>query len=246
MISLDGKTIVVADDELGFRELIGDELALAGADPVAVESGDHVPPVLAKQKIDAVISDIRMPKIDGLTLLDLLKKQNRDFPVFMLTGFSDAQTEDIYDRGADGLYSKPCDMDEVIRDLHRSLLPLSERYLAPLAKSEAAVAYSITVSSRAELQGGLVNLGRGGMFLKPNGSLPRVGSEIHFTIEIVAEKMQFTGVGICRWSKVVEGFGEAFGVQFLQLEASANQIFIELFRVAAPVALIPKKPGGAR
>jgi CheY-like chemotaxis protein len=246
MITLDGRTILVADDELGFRELIGDELALAGADPIAVESGDLVAPVLARQKIEAVITDIRMPRVDGLTLLDSLKKQNPNFPVFMMTGFSDAQIEDIYDRGADGLYTKPCDMDEVIQDIHRALLPPAERFRQHFAKHESAISYLAEVRGVSDLQGSDIHLGRGGLFLKANGRLPRVQSEIHFAIQILNRQIEFKGVGICRWSKHVEGVGDAFGLQFVSLESAANALYLKLMEQSMPIASIPKGPGGLK
>lgn len=57
-----------------------------------------------------VLSDIRMPGIDGIELLEQVKQAWPDVPVFMVSAFADAKTRDlVLSKGADGFYSKPKD-----------------------------------------------------------------------------------------------------------------------------------------
>jgi YesN/AraC family two-component response regulator len=83
-------SVLIVDDEDEIRELIGLQLE----DPERVfhfaANGAEAIEVLSKQKIDLVISDIAMPKMNGFELLRKIKLMGFNTPVIILTGHADS------------------------------------------------------------------------------------------------------------------------------------------------------------
>ncbi|UBF25848.1 PAS domain-containing protein [Kovacikia minuta CCNUW1] len=84
--------ILVADDDVDSRELIGFVLEKAGAHVTVVDSAREVLRVLVRQEIDVLISDIGMPEIDGYALLGqiraLFPNSKRNMPAIALTTYA--------------------------------------------------------------------------------------------------------------------------------------------------------------
>jgi two-component system response regulator PilR (NtrC family) len=86
-----------------------------------VEDGEEALNQLKIQDFDLVISDIRMPKMNGLALLKNIKKTDSQTPVVMITGFpSTCPVQKAMQEGADGYLAKPFrieKIDELMREL---------------------------------------------------------------------------------------------------------------------------------
>jgi DNA-binding NarL/FixJ family response regulator len=113
--------VLIADDH---RLMVdGIRRALEAADDIEVVgvaySGAEVLPLVGQKSPDAVLLDIRMPKLDGLACLDRLRSQHPDVKVIMLSVFSDAEhVERALQRGACGYIVKsvsPLDLPSAIR-----------------------------------------------------------------------------------------------------------------------------------
>ena len=71
--------ILLADDERGIRLTLSEDLEEAGHEVVAVEDGELAMKELGKQHFDCMISDVVMPKVDGMSLLRVRpKEQGKD------------------------------------------------------------------------------------------------------------------------------------------------------------------------
>jgi DNA-binding NtrC family response regulator len=101
------KTVLLVDDEESIRESIGKILTLKGFNVIQAENGIDAFDIIKKQEISFVISDVRMPKCDGATLLTLIKEYNSKIPVVIITGFSDISTDDLLKKGASSVLLKP-------------------------------------------------------------------------------------------------------------------------------------------
>jgi DNA-binding response OmpR family regulator len=104
------KTILVADDDQMFRELVTEVLTQGGYKVLAAQDGLAAWNLLQKKKADMAVLDLNMPNMDGLELTRKLRGDARfkDMPVLMLT--IRAMIEDQvsgYDRGADDYLTKP-------------------------------------------------------------------------------------------------------------------------------------------
>ena len=108
------KTILVVDDELSMREFLGILLRKEGYRVLSAADGKEALHITADNTIDLVISDIRMPGMNGLELLSALKQENSCLPVIMITAFAspdDAVT--AMKNGAFDYITKPFNVDEI-------------------------------------------------------------------------------------------------------------------------------------
>ena len=126
----------VVDDDSSIRWVL--ERALNQAD-IANESfsdGDQLLQRLGVEQPDVIISDIRMPGIDGLELLREISSRHPDLPVIITTAHSDLDSAVAsYQQGAFEYLPKPFDLDEVVAITERALAHARERGVdAPAAR----------------------------------------------------------------------------------------------------------------
>ncbi len=101
-------TILVVDDESMMRNLLEKILSRDGYSVLNAEDGEQALEVLRTQKVDILISDIKMPRLDGFGLLKIVKMEFPDLGVIMMTAYGDAFTvKDALLLGADEYITKP-------------------------------------------------------------------------------------------------------------------------------------------
>lgn len=100
----DAKILVVDDDDV-LRELLVDTLATIGYTATAAVDGAAVMEMLKSNEFDLVISDVKMPIIDGITLLGLIRDAYPQMPVLLITGV--ASPEIVGEAHPDGFLAKP-------------------------------------------------------------------------------------------------------------------------------------------
>jgi two-component system cell cycle sensor histidine kinase/response regulator CckA len=107
---------LVVDDDPQVRQMIGDILSNAGHSVVmAVDGSDGVEKIKADPSVEVVITDLAMPKLNGLQLARVCKTLRPSLPVVMLTGWGVLLTEDeLAEHGVDEVLSKPVRMDQVL------------------------------------------------------------------------------------------------------------------------------------
>ncbi|WP_243367905.1 sigma-54-dependent transcriptional regulator [Fundidesulfovibrio soli] len=88
---LEGKTILVADDDPHIQEVLEVRLTSAGCDVILASDGQEALDILAERPVDLVISDIRMPGLDGLQLQARLEKSSPGMPLIFLTAYGSIQ-----------------------------------------------------------------------------------------------------------------------------------------------------------
>ena len=85
--------ILVIDDEQGIRNLLDTLLRRKGYDVVLAESGRKGLEVFRRERPDVVVLDLKMPGMDGLTVLQQVRSLNPSQPVIILTGARTPETE---------------------------------------------------------------------------------------------------------------------------------------------------------
>jgi len=83
------KTILLVDDEADLREVLDISLSDAGYNVLTAENGEQALNILKKTDVPVVITDIKMPGIDGIELLRRIKSNHPETEVIMLTGHGD-------------------------------------------------------------------------------------------------------------------------------------------------------------
>jgi DNA-binding NtrC family response regulator len=112
--------ILLVDDEPELRELLGEQLSDAGYRVKVAEDGVSGADHLARQVFDVVICDVRLPRIDGLTLLRRIRKETPATEVILMTAYSDvSQAVSALKEGAYDYLTKPFDVDELLLQVRR-------------------------------------------------------------------------------------------------------------------------------
>ncbi|MCK9554613.1 sigma-54 dependent transcriptional regulator [bacterium] len=107
--------ILIADDEQGIRLTLKDSLEESGFSVFAVENGNEAVNMLKERKFDCVISDIRMPGMNGISLLKYIKDEMPETEVILITAFGDVeQAVQAMKLGANDYIVKPFMNEEVI------------------------------------------------------------------------------------------------------------------------------------
>jgi CheY-like chemotaxis protein len=86
-------TILVIDDEQGIRNLLDTLLSRKGYDVVLADSGQKGLEVFCRAHPDVVVLDLKMPGMDGLTVLQQVRRLNPTQPVIILTGAGTPESE---------------------------------------------------------------------------------------------------------------------------------------------------------
>lgn len=84
--------VLVVDDELPLCEIYADMLAGAGCKVETAATGREAVVALARGEFDLVVSDIRMPDLDGIQLLRVVRERDLDLPVILITGSPSLET----------------------------------------------------------------------------------------------------------------------------------------------------------
>jgi two-component system response regulator AtoC len=107
------KQILLAEDEVNLRRVLGAQLARDGYDVKTAADGHEAIELLGGGQVDIVISDLRMPRVDGLTLLKHVVAHRPEIPVILITAHGTVDTAvEALKLGAFDYVTKPFDRDE--------------------------------------------------------------------------------------------------------------------------------------
>jgi two-component system response regulator FixJ len=135
MMADNSKTICVVDDEKSIRQAITRTLKELDVEAVAFGSGRECLRFIAKRRCDLLITDIKMPGMDGIELLKSVKDLMSWLPVLLVTGFGDVPLAvKALKMGASDFVEKPLDRDSFLVSV-KKLLEESCRLDAVLEKT---------------------------------------------------------------------------------------------------------------
>lgn len=84
--------ILVVDDDLATREMVVAQLREEGFHAISVGGVDEALELLQRERFEAIVSDIQMPKKDGFTLLSEVRRRDLSVPVILMTSFGASET----------------------------------------------------------------------------------------------------------------------------------------------------------
>jgi two-component system, NtrC family, response regulator HydG len=114
--------VLVVDDNLEMARTLADGLIDQGFQAESVGSGAEAALRLKANDVDALVTDLRMPKVDGLDLLSISRNLAPERPVILMTAFSAVDTAvEAIRQGAYHYLTKPFKTDELVLFLRRAL-----------------------------------------------------------------------------------------------------------------------------
>ena len=110
----------VVDDDRSIRWVLEKALVREGMHVTGFENGAAALSKLARGRPDVLISDVRMPEMDGFALLDTVTARHPQLPVIIMTAYSDLDsTVSAYQSGAFEYLAKPFDVDDAVGECSR-------------------------------------------------------------------------------------------------------------------------------
>jgi DNA-binding NtrC family response regulator len=107
------KTILIVDDEKDILELLKQVFLELSYNVLAFHDSREVLNTVDVTLVDCIITDIRMPQVDGVQLVNGLREKGLNAPVFFITGYSDYPREVLNNLNPKAIIFKPFDMDEL-------------------------------------------------------------------------------------------------------------------------------------
>lgn len=114
--------VLVVDDEASIRDMLSKALALAHYDVETVADGRAAIERLRAAPYDLLVTDLRMPGVDGLMVIREARRLRADLPVIIITGYSTESTAiEAIDLGVSGYLTKPFGVPKVLAVVARAL-----------------------------------------------------------------------------------------------------------------------------
>lgn len=114
--------ILLVDDEEALARALARVLTTAGYDVDTAVDGGQAVQLLAAHSFDAIVSDLGMPRMNGMQLLQVVRQGDFDVPVILMTGAPQLQSAmDAVSFGALGYLTKPIDTDELKKVVDRAV-----------------------------------------------------------------------------------------------------------------------------
>jgi CheY-like chemotaxis protein len=235
-MQLKDATILLVDDEPDWREIMADWFEREGSRVLTAEDGADALKVMRTDQVDVVVSDVRMPVMDGITLLKSIKAGEAYKPVVMfVSGFSDIAPEEAYDLGVEAMMAKPVERKHLIAAVTRVLAARDELWqLAPGDIPEALLDAAFASLAGALDQGHLA-FGRGGFRI--HSPLTLREGPVRLLLEFAADQRRVTGQGIVRWIATSEA---EIGVEITEIDNGNRAWMVSLTGTNGSFCFIPR------
>lgn len=142
-------SILIVEDEMCQREMLVDYFKQDGYQMYTASNGKEALEIIGKEELDLVVSDIQMPKMDGLELVCELSRTRSDLPVILITGYGTTNMViEAMKNGAADFLLKPIDIKKLARTIKENIdktLSSWKEELKPFL--HGAFSYKLPVSS---------------------------------------------------------------------------------------------------
>jgi DNA-binding NtrC family response regulator len=135
------KTLLIADDEPNIRRVLQAIFQKDGYEVYVAENGVRALEVAAAHPVDVLITDLIMPDMNGVELLQKIKQNHVGVVAVMITAYATIKTcVDAMRYGASDYITKPFDMDEIRAVVKRAIARAAEEQASPGKSSRKASA----------------------------------------------------------------------------------------------------------
>lgn len=105
--------ILLVEDDNDLREILEENLQELGCECVAAKDGLEALDLLRNNDYTSIISDIRMPNMDGMDMLKTMRNEGINTPVIFITGYSEYSEEMIDSAGGVTVIHKPFSFEQI-------------------------------------------------------------------------------------------------------------------------------------
>lgn len=113
--------ILIVDDEEMDRVLLSEILQQAGHETLFAPDGNVALRIWKNSRVDLVVTDIVMPELNGLELLEALKREDPRVRIIAISGITARRLNEAARAGAMAILVKPIDPEELVQEITRAL-----------------------------------------------------------------------------------------------------------------------------
>lgn len=123
MIERSKYNILIVDDEPDILELMEEEFNYYGYQTMTADCGVDAIEKIRSNNFDIIVSDYKMPNGNGMSVLEEVNSMNSESrpDFFFVSGQADISIKDAIDAGAKNFFSKPFDLDDLIKEIEKDL-----------------------------------------------------------------------------------------------------------------------------
>jgi CheY-like chemotaxis protein len=226
-------SILVVDDELELLEIFSAWLGRCGCRVFTAPNGAEALKLLRTENIDVLVSDMRMPIMDGLTLVRTLNRMEPPPPkIVFITGFGNISRREIYGLGAVALLEKPLGRPVLLKALEHCLMDCADKWSIPSPQSRSQ---SIALEMESLHDSTDFTLGRGGCSLACAFPL-REDQSVDLSLRFTREGLRLDAQGTVVWADSDTG---RVGIKFEFLPPECRPWVLDRIRSQAPRCFVP-------
>jgi DNA-binding NtrC family response regulator len=238
--------VLVVDDEDGLRVSLAANLELDGFEVLEAENGAAALAKLSTTAVDVMLTDIRMPGINGVDLFRKAREQHPELPVILMTAFAlEALVDDAMAEGVFTVLPKPFEPALAVSALTRAakrpkVLVVDDVVIDASSTADALVAASVSARAVNDAQAALEALGEGGYDVCVTDLvMPGVsGSELAATVKARHQDVALIAMSGFSVPELMQKVAAAGAVTCLSKPVPPR----ELLKVIARTRATPRRP----
>jgi CheY-like chemotaxis protein len=230
-------TVLIVDDEIALRTLLKRWFVNEGCGVLTAVNGAEALELATANEVDLIVTDIRMPIMDGIELARRLKERGRYFPkIVFITGFGDVDDRETFDLGVEAKVSKPFRREALASLVRQSLMNRADRWREiPTEMPEKSLDAVFPGFACARRQG-LIAFGRGGFCIR-SGLAVQIDEPILLHVEFAADRRALVGQGIVRWAEPAD---EQIGIEITYVDDPHRAWVAQLAERNESMSFIPR------
>lgn len=149
--------ILVVDDEEIVRTTLKRVLNRNEMEVTMAASAKEALELLKTRAFDLIVTDVKMPEMDGIKFLKRVKAKDSELPVVVLTGFATVEmTKDALQSGAFNFITKPFEVENILSIIKKGLALKKKIVINREIAAFTKIAFDIEIPSRSDLLGGVI------------------------------------------------------------------------------------------
>jgi CheY-like chemotaxis protein len=228
-------TILIVDDEPALREIFSGWVeSLQCGKVLTANDGMEALEILKTNNVTLLITDVRMPRMDGAELVKRLSQLVRIPSIVFVSAFSDVDEREMYQLGAESFLTKPLHKEDLTRAVERALAKPSDLWITPPEKParQAIVIGDPNISTGTDEHYFL--LGRGGFCARYSGTIGL--GKVDFACHLADGHTTLCGSGVVRWRARGDGL---VGIEFSYLDEGSQAYVVGEIAASMPHNYIP-------